>query len=1063
MPKKGKNSFKTHCRRNKRKKPPKQAVLPKDAMTVESGSASAGATDGKPLARCKRCDFERAGGGGPFKKKCEYITNPLPGQTACIVRRKAPAPKKQSQLGSGPVKREPSGLRDIRSQLLPAAPQAPTLPQPQPAQLSAKPARRQQQDIASFASATHALLSIAIDSDATEAQQNQTPLLQAPKPARGAKLTALKFVEKTLPQQARKVDQLDEEMTRACMLKAIDAVREGVAPAHTIPSLQFSRSDGYGAEVTPTAFLMTSGPTPINLYIADFSLVKGISEANALGWCKACSDRQHGQHVHSMQRMQCSSLDMDLYSNMLTDRRGLYQIVRPDGRIDYAVSPMLKCMHCNSTRPMLCAETLGALDYHQQLAAYPCRPHQVTAHIHISSALEDFVESIMRNTSAGAANVVAAHLNASSTWYKETVRAYYSEYKTEVYAKEGTQAAIGVRPFPLDDNILKSTFCASLSADTLLSRWEQGLNVKKRHLIAELVMAHRTSADKPRQGEMVFCIDWSLSWGSVYKLNNGKKGIGVVITNGLGVILWEGVVPTQAIDAIATALTKVVSRDGAAFLVGYIDNMPKGAELLKKAGQVDLMGQDQGHFDRRISSTTNNFCDQYGSFCVELTECFLEYNAIFHKLVEVRLLRPGGLPPKAKFKLANGSTKCFGKNDCITKQELADLKDPSKGRKFYTIFKDSLPRDYRHPEVMAARLVELYRKYENVVDTTGRKLFGKDTKDAFDRAIAGVKYLVTHPRLQRWEQIGLDKMTKLPIFVVIGNTNTCETAFMGLETACSNAMTWERLDLLALDKAVNCNGRKFVKLGIKGIQQWEDNNMHIIDDANNLCAEMGLPLVNPHRYSRHEERAAAQCTTEAFGAEYSQPMKRPKIAASSQQAKRRKLFHGEGAASSALSTLGALPTQSVAAVQASTPLPPAVSILNQNTAELLRPAQGVMAVVSTGASSQVHPSSLPAQLAESTAMQAPPRAATLVGADTTVGLAVGPELLQTWQRQYPDWFKRNTKLDTPEELTKHIHGLARKPALNNTKLPCVCLKPPGIKLRRHEEGGQDESSYSSWR
>lgn len=48
---------------------------------------------------------------------------------------------------------------------------------------------------------------------------------------------------------------------------------------------------------------------------------------------------------------------------------------------------------------------------------------------------------------------------------------------------------------------------------------------------------------------------------------------------------------------------------------------------------------------------------------------------------------------------------------------------------------------------------------------------------------------------------------------------------MGLETACSNAMTWERLDLLALDKAVNCNGRKFVKLGIKGIQQWEDNNM----------------------------------------------------------------------------------------------------------------------------------------------------------------------------------------------------------------------------------------------
>lgn len=25
---------------------------------------------------------------------------------------------------------------------------------------------------------------------------------------------------------------------------------------------------------------------------------------------------------------------------------------------------------------------------------------------------------------------------------------------------QGTQAAIGVRPFPLDDNILKSTFCA---------------------------------------------------------------------------------------------------------------------------------------------------------------------------------------------------------------------------------------------------------------------------------------------------------------------------------------------------------------------------------------------------------------------------------------------------------------------------------------------------------------------------------------------------------------------------------------------------------------------------
>eukprot|EP00873_Tetraselmis_striata_P041275 jgi/Tetstr1/461539/TSEL_006645.t1 len=76
MPKKGKNSFKAHCRRNKRKKPPKQAVLPKDAMTVESGSASAGATDGKPLARCKRCDFERAGAGARSKKSVNTSQTP---------------------------------------------------------------------------------------------------------------------------------------------------------------------------------------------------------------------------------------------------------------------------------------------------------------------------------------------------------------------------------------------------------------------------------------------------------------------------------------------------------------------------------------------------------------------------------------------------------------------------------------------------------------------------------------------------------------------------------------------------------------------------------------------------------------------------------------------------------------------------------------------------------------------------------------------------------------------------------------------------------------------------
>lgn len=48
---------------------------------------------------------------------------------------------------------------------------------------------------------------------------------------------------------------------------------------------------------------------------------------------------------------------------------------------------------------------------------------------------------------------------------------------------------------------------------------------------------------------------------------------------------------------------------------------------------------------------------------------------------------------------------------------------------------------------------------------------------------------------------------------------------MGLEIACSNPMTPDRLDLLSLDKAVSCNGKKFIKLGVKGVKEWYNNNV----------------------------------------------------------------------------------------------------------------------------------------------------------------------------------------------------------------------------------------------
>lgn len=88
----------------------------------------------------------------------------------------------------------------------------------------------------------------------------------------------------------------------------------------------------------------------------------------------------------------------------------------------------------------------------------------------------------------------------------------------------------------------------SLSADTLLDRWEEGLKNKKHHLAAELVLAHVSSPEgKMQKGEQVLCIDWSKSWGSVYKLGSNKTAVGAVITNGLGVILWEGIVESESI------------------------------------------------------------------------------------------------------------------------------------------------------------------------------------------------------------------------------------------------------------------------------------------------------------------------------------------------------------------------------------------------------------------------------------------------------------------------------------------------------------------------------------
>lgn len=42
----------------------------------------------------------------------------------------------------------------------------------------------------------------------------------------------------------------------------------------------------------------------------------------------------------------------------------------------------------------------------------------------------------------------------------------------------------------------------------------------------------------------------------------------------------------------------------------------------------------------------------------------------------------------------------------------------------------------------------------------------------------------------------------------------------------------------------------------------------MIDDTNDICHEMGLPVVDKYRHMRSAKRQTAICTEELFGAEY---------------------------------------------------------------------------------------------------------------------------------------------------------------------------------------------------
>ena len=200
--------------------------------------------------------------------------------------------------------------------------------------------------------------------------------------------------------------------------------------------------------------------------------------------------------------------------------------------------------------------------------------------------------------------------------------------------------------------------------ETLLDRLECTLNAREPILRRQLLSAHRIDPNKILPGERVFTLDWSESWSSAWNLPKGTRGVGAVISNGLGMILWEGLLPYMSPKSIDKPLQEVANRPGSPkFLAGYIDNMPLGEYDYKGATGSEIIGQDTGHWERRMTVTMNNHSRIYGDICREINACYLYYDEGVEKDITERLLQPpgpDGLKPGSKIQISDGTmVRCF--------------------------------------------------------------------------------------------------------------------------------------------------------------------------------------------------------------------------------------------------------------------------------------------------------------------------------------------------------------------------------------------------------------------
>ena len=402
---------------------------------------------------------------------------------------------------------------------------------------------------------------------------------------------------------------------------------------------------------------------------------------------------------------------------------------------------------------------------------------------------------------------------------------------------------------------LQALGLASVSGHLLGDRWQEDFNTRATYRQREL-QAVICDASNPA---MAFDVTHAVPG----KIQGASQAATFVA--GDGQVMNIVFVESDAYEYKRQALRDIADRPGCDITLVSYDTCPANKQDVLEDSRAAAVGPDLLHEIRNIVSKCNNWNPLYPELCAKLTHAYMVPDQRDIELIDAKLVEG-----QIKVDVKHNGTVLVHKNTAVTFEDIDRMKNSGA---YFKIFDSNIRRQYRVPEMIAAKLTHLKddmmrREKEaiaadnNEMMTRGRgdslaadvaanklhqkSMFSPDALKAFDRAISRVHLYVLPDGLNPHVCVNAEDRYGIPVYRIHGRGSVNAETLHGvmIEWISGTCVSRARGVAQLLDNAAIYNHRIRERLG----KSWGTGNLSdwwLAEETNKTCVALGIPLRYP--------------------------------------------------------------------------------------------------------------------------------------------------------------------------------------------------------------------------